>query len=680
MNYLINGSDYLKKMKNFDLVGRDAELEKLTSILVRKKSNSVLLVGPSGVGCTAICVGLQAMKANTDAPFDIVAKRLFWLDVDGLFGTGDSQEIDKHFQLAIETMAKTPNSVLIIEDTGDFYESCKNSGLNHFINLINTTVKDGKLQVIFEVNDHDFDKIIKWHSDVREHYTMLDISEPVGDALHTIVDNASKKLKEYHSIDIEDEAIAVAIELTQKYRVESELNTAQPKRAINLLDRALASYRLRSHKNPPNMGHEDFISTQTKMKEIYHNLRDGEQAIIENEEKLAEMIEQVNSKQNSSDVNHGFSAMIGGTSRHTPEMLKLREKIDMYKKVTLEYRAAFDDITKKINDGLKLSKIEVMSEFSSISGIAVSKLGEDELAILKTLEDNLKKNVFGQDDTIVKTANAIKVAKIGRRNKSKPQAAFLYMGPSGVGKTEITKQVAALLKGDAKAMLRFDMSEYMERHAVSKLIGAPPGYEGFEAGGILTNAMRKNSNRIILFDEIEKAHPDVFNLFLQILDDGRLTDNVGRVVDFSESIIFMTTNIGQPHFLNKEIEFVDAVELAKAELDTHYRPEFLNRFAGRQNIICFNRLEIDSIQKIVKREINDLTKSYSQQGIEIKMSDEQILNFCKDRYEPAVGGRGLPGFIVSQLEPKIVDSILNEWTGAMEIVYNNETRNFDIKH
>lgn len=243
--------------------------------------------------------------------------------------------------------------------------------------------------------------------------------------------------------------------------------------------------------------------------------------------------------------------------------------------------------------------------------------------------------------------------------------------------TEVAKRIAEALQGDSKSLLRFDMAEYMESHAVSKMIGAPPGYEGFEAGGILTNEMRKNPNRIILFDEIEKADPKVFNIFLSILDDGRLSDNVGRVADFSKSIIIMTTNIGQPHFLNTEIDFEEASRLAKIDLDEHFRPEFLNRFQGRENIICYNRLDLNTIEMIVKREIKDVAKAYISEGVEVIVEDCEIEKFCKEKYDPRSGARGLPGFLVSQLEPQITDHILEGYNGRMEFIYKNGK--FEVK-
>jgi ATP-dependent Clp protease ATP-binding subunit ClpA len=277
-------------------------------------------------------------------------------------------------------------------------------------------------------------------------------------------------------------------------------------------------------------------------------------------------------------------------------------------------------------------------------------------------------------------ANAVKTARVGRRNNERPQAAFMFMGPSGVGKTEIAKALAQSLLDDEKALTRFDMSEYMEKHAVSRLIGAPPGYEGFEAGGILTNAMRKSPLRVLLFDEIEKAHPDVFNVFLQILSDGRLTDNVGRTVSFSESIIIMTTNIGQPHFLNPKLSFEQASEAAMEEVQKTYRSEFLNRFSGRQNIVCFNKLDLASIERIVKREFDAMNAVYSNDGINLSLSEADLKAFCKAHYDPAIGARGLPGYIQTNVEPMIVNQILEtEKRGPIRISFNAKKSSFVLE-
>lgn len=682
MDYLISGHDYLQNFPNFKLVGRQPEIDLLSSILVRKRANSVLMVGPKGVGCTAIIVGLQALRDDPEAPFDIVSKRIFWLNTDELFSSGDTAKITAGFNAAIARLRNTIDPILVVEDTGDFYEGCRNAGTSHFINLLNSNVKNGKIQVIFEVSDKDMTKIMTWHSDFTECYTTMDVTEPVGDALLEITKQSAEKIAGHHKIKIDDDAVIAAIELTNKYRVDNGLGTSQPSRAASLLDRAMSSFRLKGHKKPPHIealyasgnvaaaesALAAFNATKAQLKSAYDKRRENENRVASYNDRIIEIQE---SQKNSGEQAAVIDSHFAGTTYDTPEISKLYQAIEIATENVHKFQEEFERLTTVINESLVLTRDEIIKEFSIITGIAVSKLGEDDKVILRNLEPSLRKHVFGQDHVLVKTANAVKVSRVGRRNKSKPQASFLFMGPSGVGKTEVAKRVAEALQGDAKALLRFDMSEYMERHAVSKLIGAPPGYEGFEAGGILTNAMRVNRNRIILFDEIEKAHPDVFNLFLQILDDGRLTDNVGRVADFSESIIIMTTNIGQPFFLDMNLSFDAAEKLAKEELDSQYRPEFLNRFNGRQNILCFNRLELDSIERIVTRELTEVTESYKSSDVDVVVTQECITKFCAEKYDARTGARGLPGFIISQLEPQITEYILEGKTGRLEFTYEN---------
>lgn len=673
MDYLITGKEALDTVPGFQLIGRTEELDKLCSILVRKYSNSILLVGPSGVGATSICLGLQALKSQDNAPFDVVSKSLYWLDVDGLFSSGNAAEIDATFQRALKRVARSMEPVLVIEDAGDFIDACRGHGMGHFINSLNGMVSSGKLQVILEVNDKDASKVLSWHSDIREAYTILDIAEPNDENLETIVKAAAEKLREYHQLAIDDDAIHTAVELTQKYR-QAGSACAQPKRSIELLDQSLASYRLAAHAEPPKVRvlraklesgrHPEveseidaLMSThqerQNRLKTYHNSQRQAEKEITKLEEAL---LEEQNKAPEAAEKPTDFMSMTKGMGSSRAQ--EIQSKLVEFKDALNQHKKNYAAVTAEMNAELSLDRDSVVSEFARISGIPAAKLGEDEKAILRDLETNLKGAVFGQDNAVEKIANAIKVSKVGRRNKQKPLASFLLAGPSGVGKTEIAKQVAKQLLGDEKALTRFDMSEYMERHAVSKLIGAPPGYEGFEAGGILTNAMRTNRNRVILFDEIEKAHPDVFNLFLQILDDGRLTDNIGRVAEFSDAIIIMTTNIGQPHFLDTSITHSQAMEGCMDDLDGTYRPEFLNRFNGRQNIIGFQRLELPSIERIIQREVKDLVGAYTSHGVDITFSDEQIAAFCADRYDPKVGARGLPGAINAELEPRIVKVLL----------------------
>lgn len=692
----------LGAQKGFQLIGRDAELANLCSILVRQHSNSVLLVGPSGVGASSLCMGLQAMKSQDNPPFDIISKTIFWLDTDALFSTGDPAAIDTAFRRAFDRLKRSVEPILIIEDAGDFLDACRNNGAAHFINLLNGAVCEGRIQVILETNDKDASKVLGWHSDLREAYTILDVTEPSGQNLSLIVTAVAEKLQDFHGVKIDEDAIAAAVELTQKYRGAGS-GSAQPKRSIELLDQAMASYRLAAHKLPPlaadirkkieaGTASDTDIATyekvmslhaerQGKLKHLHKQQREAEGVIIGFESEL-EALRSAAKEEAPADAPARpvtFASLTGGFG--TSKEQEVRQRLDDFKKLLTDHRKAYDALAAEINAELLLDRTAVVAEFSRISGISASKLGEDEILVLKSLEGTLRGAVFGQDRGVIQMANAIKVARVGRRNKDRPQASFLLAGPSGVGKTEIAKQIAKALLGDAKALTRFDMSEYMERHAVSKLIGAPPGYEGFEAGGILTNAMRTNRNRVLLFDEIEKAHPDVFNLFLQILDDGRLTDNIGRTAEFSDAIVIMTTNIGQPHFLDTGLTHDEAMERAMVDLGEQYRPEFLNRFNGRQNILGFARLELPSIERIIKREFSDLARSYREHNVGINFADSEITAFCSDRYDPVIGARGLPGQINTELEPQIVNALLDQSaTGGAQfnVTYDGEARRFNV--
>lgn len=703
MKFLTRGNELLKSKPDFKLLGRERELEKLAAILMRDKANSILLVGSGGVGCSALCMGLQAMKDEPNAPFDIVSKRLFWLDVDALFNSENNDEISTNFNKVVSILRTTPDSILIIDDTRDFIEATRNHGVTHFINTLNSLVKNGETQIIFEVRDEDLDLVIKSHSDMRESYTMIDLGEPDATVLPEIVNGSVVGLTRHHGIKIEPEAVSTAIELTNKYRTRDPgLSRAQPERSVTLLDRALATYRLNAHKQHPDIpglvmakalmstqAHKDeiqskidalnleFASTQIEIKRLFKLQRDGESRVLELEEQIEVLKKQEEERrQNGEDIgqrkiNASINMMNAG-GYDSPAVTEVRNQISALQSVIAENRKQFEALTGAINSKLVLTKERILEEFSSISGIAVNKLNADEREKLKSLEAEIKNRIFGQDEAVHKLCNAVKIARVGRRGKGKPQASFMFLGPSGVGKTELAKALAASLNDDESTLTRFDMSEYMEKHAVAKLIGAPPGYEGFEAGGILTNAMRRNPNRILLFDEIEKAHDDVFNIFLQILDDGRLTDNVGRTVSFDESIILMTTNIGQTHFLDDKLSDEEIEMAVDNELRTRYRNEFLNRFAGRQNIVQFRKLELGAIEKIVRREINGLDKTYSEKGVRVMISDKCLNDFCKANYDPSIGARGLPGYIMSHLEPLIVDMILenSEIEGTMNITYD----------
>lgn len=718
-DFLIRGRDYLERFEQFELVGREDILTKLTGVLIRQSANSVLLVGVGGVGCSAICLGLQASKEDEDTPFDLVSKRFFWLDADLLFASGDQALINTEFNRILRRLERTPNSVLVLDDMRDFIDASRNSGCTNLINALMYSVKLKKFQLIMEARDDDLQIVLSCHSDMQESYTLLDIPEPDEAALGEIISTIARtRLKQHHRINISECAIEAAIEVTTKYGVQDlGLSRAQPERTLTLLDRALTTYRLNAHARDPrlaellmqvaNMPDEDhhlrdeleqkieqieadWAERQREIKRIDAELRDGQEAIRELELEI-EQQQQQEQELLQQDTATGtqsrkkefvpFAARTAAAGYDSEAVTELRQQIAKFQKELDDNQAVFEKLTGEVNDQLLLQREQVLEEFSNISGIPVTRLTQDERAKLLHLDENLKQHVFGQDHAVEGLANQVRVAKAGLQSPNKPQASFMFLGPSGVGKTELAKALTVELFDDERALLRFDMSEYMEKHAVAKLIGAPPGYEGYEAGGILTNEMRRNPRRIILFDEIEKAHADIFNVFLQILDDARLTDNRGLTVSFRDSIILMTTNIGTSHFLS-EPDFDVANKLALADLTEQYRPEFLARFNGRRNIICFNTLSLDVIEKIAVREIKRLNEMVQRTNpdVIIEMEAGALRSMCEDHYEPSSGARGITGYVEGVLKPQIANTVLfdEEAKGTIRVEYDHDSRSIVV--
>lgn len=703
--HLIRGREYLGKYQNFKLVGREHDLERISSILLRRSSNSLLLTGPAGVGVSALTRGLQAAKESPDTPFDLIVKKLFWLNTDSLFSSGDSHKINEEFQRMLKKLTQTPEAVLIIKDTSNFLEAAHNTGNSHFMNAINNADKSHDFQVVLEVRDEQLTSVFKWNSVISEMYTLYDVKEPSGDDLTLIVSSVSEELAEHHKIAIDASAIEEAIHLTSKYRDSLGLGGAQPQRSISLLDRALASYRQFTHKHHPtiaelaarvtsatdekqrmelqnqlNVWTKEWEELKAEISKTYQYQRDAETLRFQLQDELAVLQDEEKKNPHPESPAVKTFAQLTSGSFDSPAVSQIKEKIRQIDQEIASNAEQHKKLVAIANKDLLLTKKEVITEFSKISGIPATKLDENEVENLIKLEENLLSRIYGQDDVVKHVSNSIKVAKVDPLEESGPAVSYLFLGPSGVGKTEMAKALAQYVFGDDNSLVRFDMSEYMEKHAVAKLIGAPPGYEGFEAGGILTNMVRKKPIGIYLFDEIEKAHPDVFNIFLQILSDGRLTDNIGRTVDFSDIIIVMTSNIGQPYYLDPSLSDEEAKNLATDELNSTYRSELLNRFNGRENILHFKRLPLEIIEKIIRREITKLNNSYQTRGLEIEMADVCITNFCRDHYDLIRGARGLPGYIKTNIRPVIVNHILSNPNdkGKFRAVYNTERQNFEI--
>jgi ATP-dependent Clp protease ATP-binding subunit ClpB len=718
-NFLITGSEKVASRKNFKLVGCAEKFEELCTILTRMESNSVIVSGPSGVGITTLALALQARKADADAPFDIVNKRLFWLDTDGLFGLGDNDAIVKQFKSIFAILNRTPDSVLIVEDTLDLIDALRNSCLMHIVNALTAMVKAKKTQVFLEVREADLTQVLKCHSDFRDHFTLMDLTEPVGAELEEIALHGARDLEESYGVRIDPAAVRIAIDMSSKYRsLDTGLTAAQPARTRTLLDRGMARYLLRAHSTPPMLaeleaelarlaadsaspGNEEKVATvraaiarhkaefaeyQVKIKGYYAAQREGEKSIAQMESQLRDLedeekkrhLDDAVGKTSAGDGDFDLIARASGYA--TPEILKLRGDIAQTQAAVDENRLKYKTVTKAINDRLLFTADMVIDEFSLISGIDASKLKQNDAVKLLNLHGSLKRRVFGQDAAIEHIDRAVKVWRRGRRT-DKPLP-FLFCGASGVGKTEVSKGLAEALFDTDKALNRYDMGEFMEKNDVTKLIGAPPGYDGFAAGGEMTNSVRANPYQVMLWDEIEKAHPDIFNICLNILDDGRCRDNLGRKVEFGDVVMPMTTNIGADHALRVgtcpgDLTEEEAYELTIGDLKKAFRTEFLNRFEGRENIILFRKLNMDTIEKIVFREISRINAFYAQQSIDVRFPEAQMREFCAKTYAPEIGARGLPGRI-KRIEAMIVEKTMADtaFGGTLDIGFDGTSHNF----
>jgi len=660
MSCLIPANEYVSE--NFNLIGRGSDIERISSVLMRYSANNIILFGTGGAGCSAILKGLHSVKKNlSNIPFDVANKQLFWLDVDALFSNSNRDVIADNFSNMDSILRKTPDSVLIIDNTIGFIQGAKTNGCENMINTVMSSIQSGHYQCIFETHDKSIGQVMSMHSNILDFFTLIEVDEPTDEELPLIVTEACKSITEHHMISVGDDAIDMAITLTSKYRGASKnLSKAQPECTISLIDLAMSEFRKECHSD---------ISEKDKK-----SLTD----IFESRARSTVFMNKLNS-----DLITAASAAEDDNRKpeDTREYCRIRDQISDAEKIMKSEMNNYRNITKEINKDFILSKDQVLVKFSELSKISKDRLTEDEGQKLMMLEDNMKSDVFSQDETIHKICNAVKASRVGLTDQNKPDAVFMLMGASGVGKTYITKRLAYYLYGSESSMLRFDMSEYMEKHSVSKLIGAPAGYDGYENGGLLTNAVKKNPHTIILFDEVEKAHASIFDVFLQMLDDGRLTDNHGVTVDFSNTIIIMTTNEGQSEFLDSAVSHEAACEIAMNSLEERFRPEFLNRIAGRENIIGCNTLDLETIIKIADVELKKANKRLSSRDADISlfMKDEDVKGLCKNRYKIERGARSVSGVFEAEVYPHIANHILEgKGSGKVSVNYNEKTNKLEL--
>ena len=609
------------------VVGRSKEVERVIQILGRRTKNNPVLIGEPGVGKTAIAEGLAQRIANQDVPDILEEKRVVTLDVGLLVaGTKYRGEFEERLKKIMDEIRSAGNVILVIDEVHTLIGAGAAEGAIDAANILKPALARGELQCIGATTLDEYRKHIERDAALERRFQPVMVGEPSVEEAIEILQGLRERYEQHHRLIITDAALEAAAKLADRYISDRFL----PDKAIDLIDEAGSRVRLLRYQRSPE------------------------------EKKMDEELKRVLREKDDAVRNQDFDKAGALRDRET----EIREEL---KSLGQARKAAVAEDTA---DKPQVTEEDIAQIVASWTGVPVNKLTETESEKLLHMEDTLHTRLIGQDEAVKAVSRAIRRARVGLKNPNRPIASFIFSGPTGVGKTELTKSLAAYFFGSEDAMIRLDMSEYMERHTVSKLVGSPPGYVGYNEGGQLTEAVRRRPYTVVLFDEIEKAHPDVFNLLLQILEDGRLTDSKGRTVDFKNTLIIMTSNIGSKviekgaNTLGFDFATEDPNEsqynrlrsLVNEELKQYFRPEFLNRL---DEIIVFRQLTKDEVKEISEILLKDIFKRLTEQGITLKVTDKFKDRLIEEGYNPSYGARPLRRAIMRLLEDSLAEEILS---------------------
>lgn len=620
------GRDLTQAAKNGEIdpvIGREKEIQRVIQILSRRTKNNPVLIGEPGVGKTAVAEGLALEIAKGNVPEILKDKRVVSLDLTGMVaGAKYRGDFEERIKAAIDEVKKSKNTILFIDELHTIVGAGAAEGSADAANILKPSLARGDFQVIGATTLNEYRKYIEKDAALERRFQPVKVGEPTPEQAVQILKGLRDSYEAHHKVKITDEAINAAVTLSSRYIADRYL----PDKAIDLIDEGASKVRLASLTSPDNVKElEDEIADYEKEKASAINEQDFERA-----------------------------------ARLRDEQKELQTKLDDAKKKWQEQQ--------KGNSG-EVTAEDIAKIVSEWTGIPVVQLTKEESERLLNMENVLHERVIGQSEAVTAIAKAIRRGRVGLKDPKRPVGSFIFLGPTGVGKTELCKALAEAMFGDENAMLRLDMSEYMEKHTVSKLIGSPPGYVGFEEGGQLTEKVRRKPYSVVLFDEIEKAHPDVFNMLLQILEDGRLTDSQGRTVDFKNTVIIMTSNVGARLITEKqsslgfnsenenaeEIEKKDIKELVTGELRKVFRPEFLNRV---DDIIVFNKLNKDEIKQIAVKMLKTLENRLDKMNIKISFTDNAVSEIADKGFDENYGARPLRRAIQNEIEDPLSEQML----------------------
>jgi ATP-dependent Clp protease ATP-binding subunit ClpB len=661
------------------VIGRDEEIRRVLQILSRRTKNNPMLVGEPGVGKTAIAEGLAHRIVQGDIPENLKDKILYSLDMGALIaGAKYKGEFEERLKAVIkEVTSSDGNIVLFIDEIHTLVGAGGGQGAMDAANILKPALARGELRAIGATTLDEYQKYFEKDKALERRFQKVMVDEPDTESAISILRGIKEKYENHHKVRIKDEAVIGAVELSQRYIT----NRFLPDKAIDLMDEAASKLRMEINSKPEELDvldrkimqleieieaikrENDKAKLQTlnlelaNLKEERHDIFakwESEKTVVDNIQKTKQDIEDFKLEAERAERNGDYGKV---AELRYGKIKEAQEKLDKLQ----------DDLAEQQSAGTLIKEEVTYEDIAEVvakwTGIPVTKMMQSEREKLLKLEDVLHKRVVGQDEAIIAVSDAIRRSRAGLQDEKKPIGSFLFLGTTGVGKTELAKTLAAYLFDDENAITRIDMSEYQERHSVSRLVGAPPGYVGYDEGGQLTEAVRRKPYSVILLDEIEKAHPDTFNILLQVLDEGRLTDNKGRVADFKNSIIIMTSNMGS-HIIQEKFE--DAVDMESASeaarvevmglLRKTIRPEFLNRI---DDIIMFAPLNKADIKAIVELQLNNLKKMLSKQHITLDATQEAIEYLAKKGYDPQYGARPVKRLIQKEVLNNLSKELLS---------------------